>query len=73
MALNLLQREVAEIIGVDTTTVQNWEVQGVTPNLRAWPAVIKFLGYDPRPPGQTIGETLLRLRWTLGLSCAEAA
>jgi transcriptional regulator with XRE-family HTH domain len=73
MDLNLLQREVADIIGVDTTTVFNWETQGMTPNVRTLPKVIEFLGYDPRAPGPTIGEKLRRHREGLGLSWAEAA
>jgi transcriptional regulator with XRE-family HTH domain len=73
MDLNLLQRDVAAIIGVDTTTVFNWETQGMAPNLRALPKVIEFLGYDPRSSGQTIGEKLRRHREGLGLSWAEAA
>ena len=73
MDLNLRQREVAVIIGVDKTTIENWEQSRSNPNLRAWPAVLEFLGYNPLPEGRTIGEALRRHRWTLGLSCAEAA
>jgi transcriptional regulator with XRE-family HTH domain len=57
--LGLLQREVALRVGVDKTTVFNWETGTASPNLRALPAVIRFLGYDPRPsreaadPGRT--------------------
>lgn len=71
--LKLLQREVAVIIGVDKATIENWEYGNSTPNLRAWPGVIKFLGYDPRPLATTIGEKLRRHREGLGLSWAEAA
>ena len=41
--LGLLQREVALLVGVDKTTVFNWETGRAAPNLRA----IRFLGYDP--------------------------
>lgn len=72
--LNLLQREVADIFDVDKTTEFNWEAGTATPNLRTWPAVLEFLGYDaPRPSGRTVGEKLRRHREGLGLSWAEAA
>lgn len=57
---------------MDTATLFNWETQAIIPNLRAWPAVLGFLGYDPRPPGQTTGEKLRRHRVGLGLSLREA-
>jgi transcriptional regulator with XRE-family HTH domain len=47
--LGLLQREVALRIGVDVTSVNNWERGRASPNLRAIPAVIRFLGYTPPP------------------------
>ncbi|GMV90941.1 MAG: hypothetical protein AMXMBFR82_07190 [Candidatus Hydrogenedentota bacterium] len=73
MDLNLLQREVAGILGVDKTSVFNWEAGTATPNLRALPKVIEFLSYDPRPPGRTVGEKLRRHREGLGLSWDETA
>jgi len=73
LELDLFQREVAQILGVDTTTVFNWERMGTTPNLRAWPKILKFLGYDPRPVAETIGARLRQHREGLGLSWAEAA
>lgn len=60
-------------IGVDKATIHNWERNLVRPSLRTWPGVIKFLGYDPRPPAQTIGKKLRLHREGLGLSAKEAA
>ena len=71
--LGLLQREVALRIGVDKTTVHNWEVGTATPNLRAIPGVIRFLGYEPTEIGSTIGEQLRATRRRLGLSHADIA
>lgn len=68
-----MQREVAALIGVVKCTVFNWEAESVEPNLRAWPAVIQFLGFDPRPPGRCIGDKLRLHREALGLSLGEAA
>ena len=62
--LGLLQREVALRIGVDKTTVFNWESGAASPSFRAQPAVIRFLGYDHRPspeatdPGRLVRRSL---------------
>ncbi len=44
--LGLLQREVALRIGVDKTTVYDWEVGTATPNIRTLPGVVRLLGYE---------------------------
>jgi transcriptional regulator with XRE-family HTH domain len=50
--LGLLQRQVAEMMGVDVTTVKNWELNHHQPALRQLPAIVSFLGDVPRgvPP-----------------------
>jgi len=59
MDLGLLQREVAEIIGVTESSVWNWE-HGVEPEQHYNPNIIKFLGYIPFDcPDNTVG----RLAW----------
>jgi len=59
MDLGLLQREVAEIIGVTESSIWNWE-HGVEPELQYNPKIIKFLGYIPFDcPDDTVG----RLGW----------
>jgi len=37
------------------------------------PAIIEFVGYNPLPPADGLGEELVRRRTTLGLSQKEAA
>jgi ribosome-binding protein aMBF1 (putative translation factor) len=69
----LLQREVALRIGVDKTTVHNWEVGIATPNLRVIPGVIRFLGFSPLRVGKDLGERLRLARETAGLSHRELA
>ena len=71
--LGLYQKDLAQRLRVTTNTVTNWEKERSRPDLRTWPAVIQFLGYDPRPDGRTIGERLRLRRQALGLSWAEAA
>lgn len=71
--LGLLQRKVAWRIGVDETTVYNWEAGIASPSLRALPAVIRFLGYDPTEIGSTLAERLRTTRWQLEQTHADVA
>jgi len=73
LRLKMLQGEVAGQIGVDTTTVFNWEANTARPEIRYMPAVIAFLGYNPLPEANGWGERLVRRRTSLGLSQKEAA
>ena len=50
MDLGLTQREVALQIGANPWTVANWEKGKTNPTPRFTTGIIKFLGYDPRPP-----------------------
>jgi len=69
----MLQREVAERIRVDETTVFSWEANASNPEIRYMPAIIWFLGYNPLPEASGWGERLVRQRTNLGLSQKEAA
>ena len=44
----MFQKDVAELVGVCTDTVRNWEKNRSNPDLRALARVLEFLGYDPR-------------------------
>jgi len=71
--LGLLQRETARRIGVDTTTITNWELGHTAPALCWMPDIIRFLGYDPRPEPRTIGEALKHYRHSRGMTQEELA
>ena len=45
--LGLLQKEIAKEIGVNKSTITNWELNHNYPELRFIPAIIEFLGYWP--------------------------
>lgn len=62
MDLRLLQSDVARRIGVSEATVWGWEADGREPEIRHVPALIAFLGRDPRPSPQTVGERLVWFR-----------
>jgi transcriptional regulator with XRE-family HTH domain len=73
LELGLLQEEVARQTGVDETTICNWEGNKSSPFLRYIPAIIRFLGYNPLPVGQSFQEKLVAFRQALGLSQKEVA
>ena len=49
MDLKLFQHQVAEQLGVDKSTIHNWERNFNTPDTRLVPRIIEFLGYSPFP------------------------
>lgn len=70
----MLQRDVAAIVGCDTTTVHNWEKGRTRPPLRFLPRIIRFLEYDPFPSeAETLGEQLLKYRRDRGMTQKELA
>ncbi len=73
LVLKLLQRQVAEQIGVDKTSIANWEANRSKPGLSYMPAIIRFLGYDPLPPARGWAQRLVRCRTVLGISQRESA
>jgi transcriptional regulator with XRE-family HTH domain len=71
--LKLLQKQVAEQIGVNAATITNWERNTSTPVTRYIPAIIRFLGYDPLPSPDSLPERLRWVRRQLGLTQREMA
>jgi len=50
LTLKLIQRQVAKQIGVDASSIHNWETNIRTPSLEYIPGIVSFLGYNPAPP-----------------------
>jgi transcriptional regulator with XRE-family HTH domain len=73
LALKSLQRQVAETLGVDKTSIYNWERNYSHPRLEYMPGIIRFLGYNPLPPSKSWAERLVHGRKAIGLSQREAA
>jgi transcriptional regulator with XRE-family HTH domain len=69
----LLQREVANKIGVNPSTILNWEQGHTSPALRHWPAVIDFLGFVPFGGGESLGERIRAWRTIHGVPRDELA
>lgn len=71
--LGLWQKQVAEQIGVDETTLYNWEKQRTVPKLPYIPKIIAFLGYNPFPPASSLPEKIKNYRRVLGLTQGKMA
>lgn len=71
--LGLLQRQLAERIGVHPGTVRNWETNATTVALKHVPAVVEFLGYAPFPEPASLAERIRLYRWQNGISRRELA
>jgi transcriptional regulator with XRE-family HTH domain len=64
----LEQKAAAQAIGCDPGTLLNWEKGRVAPDVRFWPPILAFLGYDPRPEPESFGGRLRAAREAEGLS-----
>ena len=73
LTLKLLQRQVAEQLGVDKTSIYNWETNRTKPGLEYMPAIIRFVGYNPLPPADGWPDRLVRCRTVLGISQKESS
>jgi DNA-binding transcriptional regulator YiaG len=71
--LNLLQKQVAEQIGDEITSVFNWESNESQPATRFFPAIICFLGYNPLPVADDLMGKFARTRQSLGLTQEDLA
>jgi transcriptional regulator with XRE-family HTH domain len=70
---SLTQAQAGIELGTDAWTVGNWEKGKTSPAIRYFPAIFRFLGYDPFPEPKTLPEKLLAKRRALGLSVKKAA
>src|ERR1700722_18210505 len=57
--LRLLQKQVADQIGVHESTITLWEGNATVPEVRYMPAIIQFLGYNPIPAASSLPERLI--------------
>ena len=71
--LKLLQKQVADQIGVHEITISTWECNATVPEVRYMPAIIQFLGYNPLPVANSLLERLATARRVLGLSQRKMA
>ena len=69
----LWQKHLAREFGCSTATIQNYEQGRTAPELRHWPAILRFLGFDPRPEPSSWPARLRHLREGRGLTQGELA
>lgn len=67
------QKDAAKEIGVCTATYCCWENNLTEPDLRNIPRAIRFLGFDFRPSGASLGDRIRNARTAAGLSITELA
>lgn len=60
LALHRFQSDVAKELGIEKTSLQNWERGIYEPIPEFYPAIIKFLGYVPFSDDGSVGG---RMRW----------
>jgi DNA-binding transcriptional regulator YiaG len=63
----------AGAFGCSKDTIRNYEAGRSMPEVRHWPAVLRFLGYDPRPEPASWPERLRFVREGRGLTQGELA
>ncbi len=74
LELNLLQKDVAEIIGVSEDTITYWENGRTTPQINLNPKLIEFLGFFPfEIDTSTLGGKISKHRYEFGYDIAKLA
>ncbi len=71
--MGLFQKQAAELIGADETSIYNWESNRVEPAVRLIPGIIRFLGYCPYSPRLSRASRLKLGREYAGLSRKKLA
>ena len=71
--LGLDQKEAAKLIGVNPWTITNWERHHTKPHVRAYPAILNFLGYCPIQYPKSTGERIRLHRMHRGLTLLSLA
>ena len=73
LKLGLTQPQAAFRLAIKPDTLLLWEKDRVKPTARQFPAIFRFLGYDPLPAPNTLEERITRHRLHLGLSIKATA
>jgi transcriptional regulator with XRE-family HTH domain len=71
--LGLRQVDVANIIGCDEMSIVNWEKGHTAPRVNRVAGVVKFLGFNPFPNGDTLAQRLVNHRKALGTTQKDFA
>src|ERR1043165_4128731 len=69
----LTRKAAAKVIGADEASLKNWEDGRTRIEVRYYPSIIRFLGYNPLPVPKTRGEAVRRERLTRGIARKKLA
>jgi transcriptional regulator with XRE-family HTH domain len=74
LELALTQEKAGQLLGVTALTILYWEHGVFQPAVKHFPAILAFLGYDPKRPSPTcLSERLQAKRRELGWTQRDAA
>ena len=74
LELRMLQKDVADLIGVSEDSITYWENNKVEPTVKKYPGIIQFLGYVPFEFDKTtLGGRIRMYRYLRGLSQEDLA
>ena len=71
--LEIEQKDVAQLVGVTTDTITNWELNRCHPAVKHYPKITEFLEYCVWEYPRTLGERLRLFRIHMGLSLKKFA
>ena len=72
--MNLFQKDVAKLIGVEEESIYNWENNRSKPKIHLLPKIIEFLGYMPfELPAKTFSQKIIAYREIHGLTQKKLA
>ena len=69
----ITQRQAARQLGILPTTLCDWERHRTGPRVFHFPAVVRFLGYNPLATSRDLGSQVRAARWAVGLSRIQLA
>lgn len=69
----ITQRRAARTLGILPTTLCDWERHRTQPRVFHFPAIVRFLGYNPLASSDSLSVRLRAARWALGLSHVKLA
>jgi DNA-binding XRE family transcriptional regulator len=66
---DLLQTDIAKLLGVCEDSIVGWEIRGTAPSIRLMPPIIKMLGYLPLEIDvSTLGGRIVYFRYMHGMT-----
>lgn len=65
--LHQTQEQAALHFGISVTAYIYWEASRIVPKINKWPAIVRFLGFNPSPSPTNFGQAVTAHRRSLGL------